>query len=552
MVDQTYLPSKTVTLKDDKLNIASTESPAPKSNVPVKDNYLSHKTVILNAGLNEIQKEEIKPPSISSTIDSKVDEISQKAVNIVNEIKIEKIEGKVIEVKSDIINAINTSPLNTDAVKGNYLSHKSVNLTTEVVAEKIEEKLKEEVSNKINIPSPSAANIGSKDNYPSHKTIDLSGNIIKQEEKSVEPKTSIDVKTIITKEEQTIVQTIAADTNSSVILEKISEQRVEFVSKVDIAAEKIVDQAIAAPQTIGLREDKNESYPVHKTVILKEEEKIPLAVIEKKDLIDQVIVSTENKIESVTVLKSTETPPSTYPNHKTHYFVKEENKVVAENDGASPAATSSSSPSIKKEEPILQVNNKPDTVFSSAKPKKPVLWIVISSSLFLVAAISIWFFYNQQNSLKEEITLLKINNETLTDSVLKLRRDKLQFDDIIIRGGKIDPKNNITLLENATDAEALRICFSINSNQYATIGKKSVYIRIIDPNNAVLVNTKDNLFDYKGNQIPFSLKKEVEYRKEEVMLCIDYKPEEKLQKGLYKAEIYNDGVLDLKGAFELK
>ncbi|MDP1744054.1 MAG: hypothetical protein Q8L90_00665 [Bacteroidota bacterium] len=552
MVDQTYLPSKTVTLKDDKLNVASTESSAPKSNVPVKDNYLSHKTVILNAGLNEIKEEEIKPPSISSTIDSKVDEISQKAINIVKEIKIEKIEEKAKEVQSNISNAINTSPLNTDAVKGNYLSHKSVNLTTEVVAEKIEEKLKEEVSNKINILSPAPASIDSKDNYPSHKTIDLSGNAIKQEEKSVEPKISIDVKTIITKEEQTIVQTIATDTNNSMISEKVSEQKVEFVSKVDIAAEKVVNQVIDAPQTIGLKEDKNETYPSRKTVILKEDEKISLAVNDKKNLVDQVIVSTENKIESVTVLKSTETPSTTYPNHKTHYFVKEENKVVAENDGVSAAATSSSSPTIKKEEPILQVNNKPGTVVSSAKPKKPVLWIVISSSLFLVAAISIWFFYNQQNSLKEEITLLKINNESLTDSVLKLRRDKLQFDDIIIRGGKIDPKNNITLLENATDAEALRICFSINSNQYATIGKKAVYIRIIDPNNNVLVKTKDNLFDYKGNQIPFSLKKEVEYRKEEVMLCIDYKPEEKLQKGLYKAEIYNDGVLDLKGSFELK
>lgn len=551
MVDQTYLPSKTVTLKDDKLNVASTQSPAPKSNVPVKDNYLSHKTVVLNAGLNEIKKEEIKPPSFPSTIDSKVDEISQKAINIVNEIKIEKIEEKVLEVKSDIINAINTSPLNIVDIKGNYLSHKSVNLTTEVAAQKIEEKLKEEVSNKINIPSSVAVSVDSKGNYPSHKTIDLSGNTIKQEEKSVEPKISIDVKTII-KEEQTIVQTLAADTNSSIILEKVSEQRVEFISKVDIAAAEIVKQVIDAPQTIGLREDKNESYPVHKTVILKEEEKIPLAVTEKKDLVDQVIVSTENKIESVTALKSTETPSTTYPNHKTHYFVKEENKVVAENDGVSAAATSSSSPSIKKEEPILQANNKPGTVVSSAKSKKPVLWMVISSSLFLVAAISIWFFYNQQNSLKEEIVLLKINNESLTDSVLKLRRDKLQFDDIIIRGGKIDPKNNITLLENATDAEALRICFSINSNQYATIGKKAVYIRIIDPNNNVLVKTKDNLFDYKGNQIPFSLKKEVEYRKEEVMLCIDYKPEEKLQKGLYKAEIYNDGVLDLKGSFELK
>ncbi|MCE9538781.1 MAG: hypothetical protein K8R85_06140 [Bacteroidetes bacterium] len=547
MVDQTYLPSKTVTLKDDNLKAASIESTAPKSIVSVKDNYLSHKTVILNAGLNEINKEEIIPSSISSTIDSKVDEISQKIINIVDEIKTEKIAEKTIEVQSNIINAITTSPLNPDTDKGNYLFHKTVNLTTEVVAVPKEEKSREDLSNKINIPSPSPANIVSKDNYPSHKTIDLSGTAIKQEEKS------IDVKTTITKEEQTIVQPVAADTNSSIIIEKVSEQRVEFVSKINIAAEKTVNQVIDAPQTIGLKEDNNESYPSRKTVILKEVEKITLAENNKKELVNREIHSTENKTESVAILKTSEILSVTYPNHKTHFFVKEENKVVAENDGAlSAAPSSSSSPSIKKEETIIQGNNKPNTVISSAKRQKPVLWMAISSSLFILSAISIWFFYNQQNSLKEEITLLKLNNETLTDSVTKLRRDKLQFDDIIIRGGKIDPKNNITLLENATDAEALRICFSINSNQYATIGKKAVYIRIIDPNNNVLGNPKDNLFEYKGNQLPFSLKKEVEYRKEELMLCIDYKPEEKLQKGLYKAEIYNDGVLDLKSSFELK
>lgn len=539
MVDQTYLPSKTVTLKDDHLNAASAESTAPKSNVSVKDNYLSHKTVILNAGLNEINKEEIIPSSFASVIDTKVEEISQKTINIVSETAT-KIEEKTIEVQSDVINAIKPFPLNTDAVKGNYLSHKTVNLTTEVVAEHKEEKPKEDVSNKVNIPSPSPVNTVSKGNYPSHKSIDLSGNEIKQEEKS------IDVKTTITREEQTIVQTIVAD--SSIILEKVSEQKVEFISKVDIATAEIVKQVIDAAHATSLKEDKNEIYPLRKTVIIKGEEKIPLAV---NDKVDQAIVSAENKTESVTILKNTETPTTTYPNHKTHFFVKEENKVVAENDGVSSAATSSSTPSIKKEEPLLQGNTKPVPVISSAKPKKPVLWMAISGSLFIVTAISIWFFYNQQSSLKEEITLLKINNESLTDSVLKLRRDKLQFDDIIIRGGKIDPKNNITLLENATDAEALRICFSINSNQYATIGKKAVYIRIIDPNNIVL-GTKADLFEYKGNQIPFSLKKEVEYRKEELMLCIDYKPEEKLQKGLYKAEIYNDGVLDLKGSFELK
>jgi hypothetical protein len=37
-----------------------------------------------------------------------------------------------------------------------------------------------------------------------------------------------------------------------------------------------------------------------------------------------------------------------------------------------------------------------------------------------------------------------------------------------------------------------------------------------------------------------------------MMLCFDYKPTEKVAPGAYKAEIYNEGVLDGTTTFELK
>ncbi|MES2284225.1 MAG: hypothetical protein V4547_00970 [Bacteroidota bacterium] len=646
MVDQTYLPSKTVTLKDDNLIAASAESTAPKSNVSVKDSYLSHKTIILNAALNEIKKEEkpkeellgsvikpssftstielkidetsqkaintvntittekveiitkevqsgianvanalnaavkgnypshktlvlnpeaatenkveklkeellnttIKPPSFPSSIESKIDETSQKAINTVNTITTEKVEIITKEVQSGITNVGNT--LNA-AVKGNYPSHKTLVLTPEVTVEKIAEKLKEDVLSKINIPSLSPLNIDSKDDYPAHKSISLTDNTITKVENVLDSKIA-ELKTTITKEEQTIVNTIETNITGSILTDKLSEQKTELVSKVNIVTNEAVNQVIDTAEGFGLKVDKNTSYPSHKTILINTERSTSTAVSDKKELPDQAIVSANTGTEGSTILKRTESASSNYPQHKTYFFVKEENKTLAENDGVSATETSSSVPPVKKEAAVLQTNAKQSADTSLTKAKKPVLWIALSSGILIASAATIGFLYNQQNTLKNEISALKVNNETLTDSVMKLRRDKLQFDDIIVGAGTIDPKNKITLLENATEAEALRVCFSINSNQYATIGKKEVFIRLIDPNNNVLIKSKESLFDYKGNKIPFSLKQEVEYKKEELMLCFDFKPEEKLQKGLYKAEIYNDGVLDLKGSFELK
>lgn len=551
MVDQTYLPNKTVTLKDDNLISTNPGFSIPKINVAVKDNYLSHKTV--NITISEIaEKIEAKPntdqtnsltnaSSSSSSISAKDNYSSLKTANIVDAITTEKSEEKPKEDNLNIVNKPPSPSLNL-RTNDNYSFLKTVNIIDSITSEKKEEKPKIDQWNNADKISPSTLTNDSKGNYLSHKTVNLAEGVIipKAEEKSVDSNIHIEIKSTTTKEELTIVQRLSPDSDNSIQVE-YSEHKSVSVSNIEVASiEALKKQEINTPSPINDRGAEKENYPSYKTVTINAAETIPT----KKDLEGKPIISLEIKSVAITNIKATGHTIDNYPDNKSYTFVKEDYKTLPIN-----AAISTS---VKNEEIAVPLNNKPQTAITSVKAKKTVFWMVLSIVLFFASATTGWLSYHSQNSFNEELILLKQNNDNLTDSIKKLQKDKLHFDDLIIRGGKIDTQNNIMVVNAATESEAIRICFSIGSNQYAAKGKKVVYIRLIDPNNHVLLKTKENLFEYRGNQIPFSLKEEVEYLKAEMMLCFDYKLEEKLQKGLYKAEIYNDGVLDGTGTFELK
>ena len=542
MVDKTYLPNKTVTLKEDNLNTSNTPPPLAKTIVKPTDNYLSHKTVNLAGGIVSEKKEE------------KIPEKKEEKVP-------EKKEEKPKEEQVNTTIKQSPTPVNIDS-KANYPTNKTVNLGSEISSEKKEEKSKEEELYAQKNTSLPPSNIDSKTNYPSHRTINLSGEIngIKQEVKPVVSDSSNEVKITITQEEQTKVQSTTVETSGSKIILKQTEYAEHKTVSIS-GAKTTSNDSTSNPQQVSdrqpittEREINKDDYPKPKTETISGEEKPSIV----KDAENKPIISPVNESESKTSGTITGTVQSNYPIHKSFSFIKEDTKTVKE-DSKTPVInpvkveqTETKISPVKKEDATVKGTIKPQTIIVQGKAKKPILWMVMSITLFLTSAAAGWFIYHQQSTFKGEVALLQQNTEDLTDSIKKLQKDKLHFDDLIIRGGKIDPKNNITVVENATESEAIRICFSISSNQYAAKGKKTVYIRLIDPNNNVLVKTKEDLFEYKRKQIPYSLTEEVEYKNQELMLCFDYKPDEKLIPGNYKAEVYNDGVLDGVGTFELK
>jgi hypothetical protein len=159
-----------------------------------------------------------------------------------------------------------------------------------------------------------------------------------------------------------------------------------------------------------------------------------------------------------------------------------------------------------------------------------------------------------RNTLSEEKENLAKTNSALGSKVDMANAIKINFMEVkgyeIKDGGKLKEKSK------AKDIEMLRICFLTETNMVTSSGQKKFYIRIINPQgetiaiedqgSGVLTNKLDN------SQVRYTTSGEISYKNEDTNACIDWTLSEKLLKGDYKIEMYNNGFQVGKGVFKLK
>lgn len=474
-----------------------------------------------------------------------------------------------------------------------YPAHKTITLIEEKAIEKKIESTpvanlaknieNASVSNSISVNKPLA------NTYPLHKTIILI------EEKTVEKKIEATSVTNIVKnvekvpidntvsDNKTVAniypahKTIVVNSDSVKPFTDVVKQGVESTKNISSVVDSKPDATVVKPQsnnslanpiqsTAELQNQFKDSYRAHKTVMLEGE---PIKTAASN--VVNATVETDNiklKTEGLQPLVSTKTDlnigkeidntlKNIYPAHKTFSFVESEvllNKAVEEKPVVASSKTINSTvenkiQGIQSVVGASAVDTKEKVLV--AQTKKPILWIVASAAILLTSAATIWYTSSQKNKLEQEITALKQTNAELVENVQKLQKD-LYLDDIIARAGVLDAKNNIVVQQDAVKSDVVRTCFSVMPNKKTNVGKKIVYIRLLDSNGNVLTSSTSNKFDYKNSKIEYTIKKEINFKGVELMLCVDYNLAKKLEKGTYKAELYNDGVLDGTSSFELK
>jgi predicted nuclease with TOPRIM domain len=107
-------------------------------------------------------------------------------------------------------------------------------------------------------------------------------------------------------------------------------------------------------------------------------------------------------------------------------------------------------------------------------------------------------------------------------------------------------------VSRARRVEKIRVCFTLSENAIAKPGLRDAYIRIIGPDKFVLAKAETDLFDFQGEKIVFSAKREVDYQNQDVDLCIFYDNKGELVAGKYQATVYLDGNQVGSGEFALK
>ena len=154
---------------------------------------------------------------------------------------------------------------------------------------------------------------------------------------------------------------------------------------------------------------------------------------------------------------------------------------------------------------------------------------------------------NLSNSLTDE----KTKEQQITQE-----RDKLagkvalgsvmRADNIKITGTKFSKSGKESSTEKAKNVQKLKIAFTIAENVIVDKGGKTVYIRVIGPDNKC-ISSGSQTFQSGAQQLPYSATQEFTYDNQRVDQCIYWSKGSSYSPGKYNVEVYLDGSMIGKG-----
>lgn len=117
----------------------------------------------------------------------------------------------------------------------------------------------------------------------------------------------------------------------------------------------------------------------------------------------------------------------------------------------------------------------------------------------------------------------------------------------------IEPKNKRDKkAKKVKDVVKLAIGFTIVKNITAPTGERTLYVRILKPDNDVLTKNASATFPYENRNLTYSIKKYIEYTGEEQAVTVYWDVNEFLYAGKYRVDIFADGTRIGSGQFTLE
>lgn len=123
-------------------------------------------------------------------------------------------------------------------------------------------------------------------------------------------------------------------------------------------------------------------------------------------------------------------------------------------------------------------------------------------------------------------------------------------------GLKIRNNGKTTSRKSAKSVDQLQVCFTTTANQVAEPGTEEFLIRILNPLGETLAveSMGSGVFvnNASGDQIRFTMAKDVDYDQDEQRICMVWAPSQAFQEGNYEIEVYNKGHLAGATSIQLK
>lgn len=146
-----------------------------------------------------------------------------------------------------------------------------------------------------------------------------------------------------------------------------------------------------------------------------------------------------------------------------------------------------------------------------------------------------------------------------SNTATKLTKEKEKLTERVTLASRLDATGiNITpvnsrgkLAKSIKKMEQFVVDFRIAKNITAPVGEKVIYVRIMKPDDDILVKSRADVFAFEGKEINYSMKKLVEYEGEDLPVTMYWNIEEFLSPGTYRVDIFIDGNLIGRKNFSL-
>lgn len=162
--------------------------------------------------------------------------------------------------------------------------------------------------------------------------------------------------------------------------------------------------------------------------------------------------------------------------------------------------------------------------------------------------------------LKQENKEVVRKYQQVSSTAAQLSKEKEKLTERVTLASKLDAAAISVTPVNKRGKEVDRIKrmeqfvvkFTITKNITAPVGEKTIYVRIMKPDDDILVKSRTNVFEFEGKEINYSMKRVVEYEGEELPVVMYWDIEEFLSPGTYRVDIFADGNLIGKKSFVLE
>lgn len=151
--------------------------------------------------------------------------------------------------------------------------------------------------------------------------------------------------------------------------------------------------------------------------------------------------------------------------------------------------------------------------------------------------------------LKKEKKEITTKYEQATHTLNQVSQEKENLTEKVTLASKLDASGISIQATNSKGkvqkkikkVEQLVLNFTITKNITAEPGERTIYVRIMKPDNDVLTKSRTNVFPFENKDINYSMKKIVEYGGEEMPVTMYWIVEEYLMPGEYRVDIFADG-----------